>query len=710
MFTLSQMNDGRKIIKLFSESIAELFQPFKFTYSEQKPDKAFYFEKISSRDISYGYLVCNAKPPNEIISTLQNAVQMLAVILDRLHIEEELQSKARSFESVAKKRLDAIKANVTELENSRKESLNLITDLKKEITERIKIENALRESETRFQSIVENSFEGIGLIDDKFTFSYANENLAKLFGYPLNEIVGSTFMKFFAPESRELVTDSHIRRKKEEQIPSRYEVVLVRKSGEKIFAEISASTFKNIDDEHQIMVQFIDITEGKKAEEEIRASEERYRSLFENMLEGYAYCKILLEKGKPKDFIYLDVNQKFEELTGLKNVIGKKVSEVIPGIEKTNQYLLELYGRVAMTGNPERFEVFLPPLEMWFSISVYSNQREYFIAVFDVITERKKTENELKKERDQAQKYLDIAGVMFASINTKGEIMIINKKGCEILGYDDAGELIGKSWLDVCLPESVKKDVKNIFKEQMTGNIKALEYYENPVITKSGDERLIAFHNTVLLDPDGQITGVLFSGEDITEREKAKKSLLEIQHHLTNIYNTVGDVIYYLSIEGEDHYRFVSVNEMFCHTTGLTMEQIVGKSVDEVIPEPSLKLVLANYKKAIEEKSIVRWKETTPYPDGVKIGDVSIAPVFDQQGNCSFLVGSVHDITEQKTAEEEIKKLNEELEQKVLERTSELEKANQELEELNDVFVGREMRIIELKEEVERLKDQLKTK
>ncbi len=123
----------------------------------------------------------------------------------------------------------------------------------------------------------------------------------------------------------------------------------------------------------------------------LRDSEKRYRSLFENMLEGYAYCKMLYDAaGRAVDFVYLEVNKSFERLTGLSNVKGRRVTEVIPGVWETNPELFDIYGRVAWTGVPEKFEVYFKPLSAWLSVSVYSVGKDYFIAVFDDITERKK--------------------------------------------------------------------------------------------------------------------------------------------------------------------------------------------------------------------------------------------------------------------------------------------------------------------------------
>ena len=142
-----------------------------------------------------------------------------------------------------------------------------------------------------------------------------------------------------------------------------------------------------------------------RMKQELTKSEERYRSLFENMTEGFAYCRMLFEDGQPVDFIYLDVNDAFERQTGLKDVVGKRVSEVIPDIKEATPELFEIYGRVALTGKPERFEIYLEPLDMWLSISVYSPEREYFVAAFDVITERKQAESQRDAALEELQRY-----------------------------------------------------------------------------------------------------------------------------------------------------------------------------------------------------------------------------------------------------------------------------------------------------------------
>lgn len=180
----------------------------------------------------------------------------------------------------------------------------------------------------------------------------------------------------------------------------------------------------------------------------LQSCEERYRSLFENMFEGFAYCRMLFEDKRPQDFIYLHVNSSFEKLTGLKNVVGKKVTEVIPGIREAYPELLEIYGRVALTGRPEKFEIYLEQLAAWLSISVYSTEKEHFVAVFENITDRKKTVEELRSLSltDELTGLYNRRG-FFTMAEKIGKIAKRQKKGLFMLYADlDGLKKINDTW------------------------------------------------------------------------------------------------------------------------------------------------------------------------------------------------------------------------------------------------------------------------
>ena len=143
---------------------------------------------------------------------------------------------------------------------------------------------------------------------------------------------------------------------------------------------------------------------SRRADAALREREQRFRLLFDNMLEGFAYCQMLYRDGRPDDFIYLAVNPAFETLTRLKDVVGKKISEVIPGIRESSPELFESYGRVAATGQSERLEIYIPALESWFNVAIYSFEKEHFVTVFDNITERKRTEAALAAARAELER------------------------------------------------------------------------------------------------------------------------------------------------------------------------------------------------------------------------------------------------------------------------------------------------------------------
>jgi PAS domain S-box-containing protein len=147
---------------------------------------------------------------------------------------------------------------------------------------------------------------------------------------------------------------------------------------------------------------------------------------------------------------------------------------------------------------------------------------------FRDLTKHKGLWGKLREERNRAQQYLNIAGVIIIVIDETGVVTLINKKGCEVLGYREE-EIIGRNWFDLCVPEKVREKRKDTFRKVMRGEEKEAENYENTIITKSGEEKIVAWHNTTLLDQKGHITGTLSSGEDITKRKETEVELIRAE-------------------------------------------------------------------------------------------------------------------------------------------------------------------------------------
>jgi len=154
-------------------------------------------------------------------------------------------------------------------------------------------------------------------------------------------------------------------------------------------------------------------------------------------------------------------------------------------------------------GKPVNVSVLASPI-------IIDGNLEAVYGIYRDITEQIQIEKDLHTERDRAQKFLDIAGVMIVSLNTKGEVILINRQGCKILGYKQKARL--------------QNNVKKVYKKLLKGDLKHEKNYENLIVNKTGEERLIAWHNTFLRNNKGNITGILSSGKDITEIKKFQEA------------------------------------------------------------------------------------------------------------------------------------------------------------------------------------------
>jgi PAS domain S-box-containing protein len=260
----------------------------------------------------------------------------------------------------------------------------------------------------------------------------------------------------------------------------------------------------------------------------LRQAEERYRSLFHNMLNGFAYCRMVYMDGQPHDFIYLDVNRSFETLTGLKGVVGKPVSEVIPGILDSSPELIRKYGEVASTGKPINFEIYLPSLKIWFAIAAYRPEPGCFVAVFDNITERKRAEDALRQSEMRLRRLYDsgLLGVIYW--NTSGQITDANNKFLEMTGYTREDLETGRiDWANMTPSEFAYLDETSVAELKATGINKTP--FEKEYIRKDGS-RIPIIVAGAMLDEE-RVNGVAFV-LDITERKRAEEEMQKLNIHL----------------------------------------------------------------------------------------------------------------------------------------------------------------------------------
>jgi len=263
---------------------------------------------------------------------------------------------------------------------------------------------------------------------------------------------------------------------------------------------------------------------------------------------------------------------------------------------------------------------------------------------------RKQMEGALKKSEAKYRQLVETAQEGIWTIDADAKTTYANSKMAEILGYS-MEEMIGKSVFSF-MDDKLVETAKRLMKRRSRG-IK--EEHDFEFIKKDGARIYAHLVTSPLTDKRGNFVGALALVTDITERKQADEALQTKDRQLASIYNNTSDVLFFLSVEPDDHFRFLTINPMFSKTTGLAENQVVGKLVREVIPEPALPMVIGNYKKAVREKSTVRWEETSVYPTGKKIGEVSITPVLDASGVCTHLIGIVHDVTERKLTEDSLR-------------------------------------------------------
>ncbi len=416
---------------------------------------------------------------------------------------------------------------------SKHESGTEIVAVIRDISERKRIENELREQRQYLINVIESlphPFYVINATD--YTVKLANKHA----GSPLTP--GITCHLLTHDNQFPCGSDKHpcplevVKRTKEPIVTNHLHLDM---NGELRDIEVHGYPILDEDGNVEELIEYcIDITDYKRALSALEASEERFRELFEKAPLGY---QTLDDEG-----YIIDVNIEWLEILGYdrNEVIGNHFEEFMGSSSKSR--FQSTFSRFISEGVLRDTEIELIKKDGTEIIARFNGRIAYTSegdfkqthCIFQDITDWKKAESLVRFERDRAQSYLNLVSVIIIALDTNGNITLLNRKGCETAGYTE-NEVIGLNWIDHFIPESSRNEVRKVFQEIVHGNIRSYEHIENRIVDRHGNERQILWYNSLLKDEAGNIIGTLSAGEDITERKLADNLLKRQNEELSEL-------------------------------------------------------------------------------------------------------------------------------------------------------------------------------
>lgn len=499
-----------------------------------------------------------------------------------------------------------------------------------------------------------NAFEGCAhgiSVSDPVTnrILACNPAFANMHRHAVDDVIGASALELYAPSDRKYVQDQN---KKSDQIGHvHFTANKLHKDGSVFNSEIDVVSVRG--EGGEILYRVIttrDITENKVAEDALVRSESRYRSLFENMTSGFARCQMLYAgDGQPDDFIYLDVNHAFKSMTGLKGVVGRRVTDVIPNIRETNPEIFEIYGRVASTGIPEKFETYVPNLGsgIWFLVSAYSPEKDFFVAVFETITERKQAEDALRRNERILRLFVEHAPAEIAMFDLHMNYVAASRRYMKDyrLQQDD---IIGRSHYEI-FPE-ISEKWKEIHRRCLAGKVEFCD--ADPFPRADGTLDWIKWEIHPWYENENTIGGIILMSEVITERKKAEDALKNNEKRFRALIEHGMDNISLLTADG----KLLWENPAIQRTLGYPQDGYVGRNIFELMHPDDLGWVSELFAKLVQEpgssrqgifrlqhaSSTWRWMEAT-------------ATNLLNEPSVQAVVVNYRDITERKTAEDALR-------------------------------------------------------
>jgi PAS domain S-box-containing protein len=437
------------------------------------------------------------------------------------------------------------------------------------------------------------------------------------------------------------------------------EYVLLHSDGRRIPILCNAGPI--LDENGQVLggvIAWRDITERKKAEQALRESQKRYRTLFNTMLEGFCIIEVIFDaENRPSDYRFLEVNPAFKQQSGLSDVVGRKISEIVPDF---GAYWVEMYGRVALTGRPERSIRQAQGFDRWFDANAYrlgGPESRQVAVVFTDVSQYMKTQEALRTANEQYRQQVRLfEGVASTTpdfvylFDSQGRFVYANCRLLEVWGMK-LPEVIGKTCQELGYEQwhhdmhmreiaqvietrqSIKGEVS--FKAPLTGISGVYEYIFTPVIGSIGEVELIAA-----------------TTRDVTDRKRTEDALRESEERFRTMADGLPLIVWVHDAEGRQQF----VNQTFLDYFGVTHAEMRDGRWQLLMHPDDAKAYADEFYACVGERRPFHAQTRVRRSDGnwhwiESWGRPRLSPAGEYLG----YVGTSADISERKTADEALR-------------------------------------------------------
>jgi len=393
-----------------------------------------------------------------------------------------------------------------------------------------------------------------------------------------------------------------------------------------------------------------ELAERVRAEEALRESEDKFKYVFDHSIVAKS---LTLPSGE------VNVNQAFADMLGytraeLQNLKWQDITHPDDFALSQNVSTALLSGAEASLRFKKRY-LRRDGGVVWTDLSTslrrdHEGKPLYFMTAVSDITAQVQAEAALRQEKDRAQEYLDIAGVMLVAFDTAGKVILINQRGTEILGRRQE-EIIGQDWFEGFLPLRIRDQVRAVFGRLMAGEVEPGGHYENPVLTAGGEERIVAWHNATLKDGAGRISGILSSGEDITERKRAEDALRASEEKFRTITEQMTDMVFVSDGTGTVTYVSPAAEPLF----GFTPAEMQSRPFADFLVETDIPTAAAAFTAAIAAGIPTRNLELRMQRKDGSVFTGELSGTLYQRDDLRGSIGLIRDVTERKRAEDTLR-------------------------------------------------------